>query len=132
MTLIKIQKSEHDELVKKCKEQELLIREQDVLIERLSFEIDVMEGWKIHLSQKFFALEIENFELLIQRLKLLKIPDGAPSEEIARHKDLLNGLQQNRERACKKLIDIENGWKAYTSKYPAAAEAVISRKGSDC
>jgi DNA-binding GntR family transcriptional regulator len=127
MAFIKIEKSELAELEKKCKEQERQIHEQDELIEKLSFAVDVFDGWKIRLTKKFLAVELQNIELLIQRIESLKVPDGAATEVIAHHKTILKELQQDREKACKKCDDIENAWEMYTKTFPAAAKALMSR-----
>ena len=126
MSFIKIQKSELEELEKKCKDQENQIREQDALIERLSFEVDVFDGWRIQHSQNYYTLEVEYRKFLIKHTESLEALRTS-AKLITSHETILMELQQDCKIAKEHLIETENAWKVFASKYPEAAEAVLHR-----
>jgi len=127
-TTITIPKYEFDELEKKCKKQEHKIREQKELIEKLSFGADVFEGWRIRLTQKYLAVQLHNRELLIERNKSIRLPEGAPAELIASQKANLEELQQGQEKALEQCNEWEDAWKTFADKNPKAAEHILAAR----
>jgi hypothetical protein len=128
MTRVEIEKSELDALKKKCEDQERTIREKDEIIGKLVLELDIFEGGKIQLTHTFRALDLQNRDLLIERLKSLPAPPDVSSKAIARKDTLLKEMQQDRENALERCDECEDNWQTFTREKSAAARILIDRQ----
>jgi len=128
MTHVQIEKSEFDALKKKCEDQERTIREKDEIIGKLVLELDIFEGVKIQLTRTFRALDLQNRDLLIERLKSLPAPPDVSSKVIARKDTLLKEMQQDRENALESCNECEDNWQTFTREKPEAAKILIDRR----